>query len=299
MRGWRVLAPLVLVALLGAGCGADGSPSGPAGASAPAGGPSRVVSLSPTATETLFAIGAGERVVAVDDQSDHPATAPRTRLSGHRPNAEAVVAWRPDLVVVAGNDNRIVDALRALDVPVLLQPPAGDLGEAYAQILALGEATGQAREAAGLVRDMRARIGRLVASVPRDGPGLTFFHELTPELYTASSATFIGQVYRLAGLRNVADRADRAGSGYPKLSAEYLIEADPDLIFLADAQCCRQSPATVAARPGWDAVAAVRGGGVIALDEDVASRWGPRVVDFLAAVVSAVRDRPAAPVGAR
>jgi len=299
VRGWRVLAPLVLVALLGAGCGAGGSPSGPAGASAPAGGPSRVVSLSPTATETLFAIGAGERVVAVDDQSDHPATAPRTRLSGHRPNAEAVVAWRPDLVVVAGNDNRIVDALRALDVPVLLQPPAGDLGEAYAQILALGEATGQAREAAGLVRDMRARIGRLVASVPRDGPGLTFFHELTPELYTASSATFIGQVYRLAGLRNVADRADRAGSGYPKLSAEYLIEADPDLIFLADAQCCRQSPATVAVRPGWDAVAAVRGGGVIALDEDVASRWGPRVVDFLAAVVSAVRDRSAAPVGAR
>src|SRR4029453_17824795 len=89
-------------------------------------------------------------------------------------------------------------------------------------------------------------------------------------------------------MENVADAADKEASGYPQLSAEYVVKADPDLIFLADTKCCGQSAKTVAARDGWGDLTAVRTGGVVALDDDVASRWGPRVVDFLKTVAAKV-----------
>jgi iron complex transport system substrate-binding protein len=105
-----------------------------------------------------------------------------------------------------------------------------------------------------------------------------------------TSATFIGQVYDLLGLVNIADAADQEGAGYIQLSEEYLIEADPDLIFLADTRCCSQSAATVAERPGWNTMQAVVTGAIVELDDDVASRWGPRIVDFLQAVGVAVAE---------
>jgi iron complex transport system substrate-binding protein len=87
----------------------------------------------------------------------------------------------------------------------------------------------------------------------------------------------------------VADAtADKAG-GYPQLSAEFLLQSKPDLIFLADTKCCAQTPATVADRPGWRGLPAVKDGHVVALDDDVASRWGPRVTDFLQTVIGAVK----------
>jgi iron complex transport system substrate-binding protein len=123
---------------------------------------------------------------------------------------------------------------------------------------------------------------------------MSFYHELDDTYYSVTSSTFIGQLYELVGLRNIADSAKGAGGGYPQLSGEYIIEADPDLIFLADTKCCGQSQATVAARPGWDRIAAVERGNVVPLDDDVASRWGPRVVDLLQrigrAVVAAARS---------
>ena len=91
-------------------------------------------------------------------------------------------------------------------------------------------------------------------------------------------------------MENIADAADGGGGGYPQLSAEYVIRADPDLIFLADTKCCGQSPATVAERPGWNSITAVRRRGVIPLDDDVASRWGPRIVEYLRAIADAVSD---------
>jgi iron complex transport system substrate-binding protein len=103
-----------------------------------------------------------------------------------------------------------------------------------------------------------------------------------------TSSTFIGRIYALLGLRNVADAVGADSSDYPQLSPEYIIEANPDLIFLADTKCCRQSAATVATRPGWDRIAAVRHGNVVELDDDIASRWGPRIVDLVRAVARAV-----------
>lgn len=252
--------------------------------------PTRIVSLSPTATETLFAIGAGDQVIAVDDQSDYPAEAPRTDLSGYEPSVEAIVGYQPDLVVVSDNSpSDLTAALEQLDVPVLAEPSATDFDEAYDQIQDLGAATGHADEADGLVADMEQRIDELVDSLP-DGPALTVFHELGPDLYTASSNTFIGQVYEQLGVENVADEAAaRAGTDYPQVSPEYLLSADPDLVVLADGECCGVTPEQAASRPGWDALSAVQGDAVVLVDEDISSRWGPRVPEFVEAIADAIQ----------
>jgi iron complex transport system substrate-binding protein len=110
-------------------------------------------------------------------------------------------------------------------------------------------------------------------------------------LYTVNSKTFIGNVYGVLGLKNIADAAPQSGSpGYPQLSAEYLLSADPNLVFLADTKCCKQSAQTAAKRPGWNQLQAVKNGHVVALDDDIASRWGPRVVDFLRTIAAAVQS---------
>jgi iron complex transport system substrate-binding protein len=249
--------------------------------------PHRIVSLSPTATESLFAIGAGAQVVAVDDQSDYPKRAPRTSLSGYTPNVEAIAGYRPDLVVLSGDANDVVGGLRKLGIRVLLQPAAQTLAEAYAQIRQLGAVTGHERSAAALVGRMRKSITKAVKSVPKRH--LSVYHELDPTYYSATSLTFIGRIYKLFGLRNIADAADSSGSHYPQLSGEYIVSANPGLIVLADTRCCGQSAATVANRAGWSGLAAIRNHRVVGIDDSVASRWGPRIVAFVRAVGKALR----------
>jgi iron complex transport system substrate-binding protein len=134
---------------------------------------------------------------------------------------------------------------------------------------------------------MKARIARAVKSAPKHR-SFSVYHELTPDYYSATSKTFIGKVYRLFGLRNIADSAGGT-TNFPQLSGEYVIAANPDLIFLADSKCCAQSRATVAARPGWNTISAVRSARVVRLDDDVASRWGPRLVGLVQTVAAYVR----------
>ena len=256
--------------------------------------PKRVVSLSPTATEMLFAVGAGAQVVAVDDQSNFPSKAPKTKLSGFQPNLEAIAGYKPDLVLVANDPKELVAGLTKLKIPVLLLPSAVKLTDSYTQIQAVGAATGHSGEATLVVSRMQSRVAKIVASVPKRTAPLTYFHELDNTLYTVTSKTFIGSMYDLAGLRNIADAADKDGSGYPQLNAEYVIAQNPDLVFLADTKCCKQDAKAVASRPGWDSLKSVKNGGVVALDDDIASRWGPRVVDLLQAIVNATSKAPKA-----
>jgi iron complex transport system substrate-binding protein len=248
--------------------------------------PVRIVSLSPTSTETLYAVGAGRQIVAVDELSNYPRRAPRTKLSGFRPNAEAIAAYRPDLVVVASEGG--VAELERLGIKVLQLPAATTLAGAYRQVSQLGRATGHPRLAATTVKRMRARIAAAVRSVHTRTRRLAVYHELTTDFYSVTSRTFIGQIYRLFGLRNIADAAGGT-SDYPQLSGEYIIAANPDLIVLADSKCCGQRYATVAARPGWSTINAVRSRRVVAMDDDIASRWGPRIVQFVQSIAAAVR----------
>ena len=252
--------------------------------------PMRIISLSPTHTETLFAIGAGPQVIAVDDQSSYPpeAAAVQTDLSGYQPNVEAIAGYEPDLVVTSGDD-ALTGQLEAIGLTVWAGGSATSFDEAYTQIEQLGAATGHVAEAAELVGQLQTDLDELATSLPTSETPLTVFHELSPDGYSASSATFIGQIYELFGLRNIADAAEES-SGYPQLNAETIIAADPDLIFLADTKCCGESLDTVAARDGWDQIAAVRDGHVFAMDDDVASRWGPRFVEYAQQVHDAVEQ---------
>jgi iron complex transport system substrate-binding protein len=305
----RVLtAAIAAAALLLNGC-ASGDDAGTAPAPGASGGsypvtvgnvtlperPDRIVSLSPTATEMLFAIDAGPQVVAVDDQSDYPPEAPKSKLSGFKPNAEAIAATDPDLVVISDDLNKIVDQLTALRIPTFLTPSAKDLDQTYSEIVQLGTLTGHQAEATALTTRMRTQIDKIVKSVPARSKPLSYYYELDPTLYSVTSQTFIGSVFTLFGLTNVADAADPDGAkgGYPQLSQEALVKANPDMIFLADSRCCAQSAETVKARKGWADITAVRTGRVVALDDDIASRWGPRVVDLVQSVADAVAQVPA------
>ena len=250
--------------------------------------PARVISLSPTATEMLFAMGAGPQVVAVDDQSDYPADAPKTDLSGFTPNVEAIAAKNPDLVVVSNDTNNVVAGLGALKIAVLVEPAAATIDDSYKQIDDLGRATGNAAAAAAEVSTMKQQFADLAGQLAPH-KGLRYYHELDPTYYTATSKTFIGAVYALAGLENIGDAADSGGTGYPQLSAEYIVNANPDVVFLADTICCGQNASTVAAREGWSQIAAVRNGLVIGLDDSIASRWGPRTPQLLEAIIAAFK----------
>ena len=246
--------------------------------------PEAIVSMSATATEMLFAIGAGPQVEAVDNTSNYPENAPVTGLSAFTPNAEAIAGYDPDLVVLSDDMNGIVDALGALDIPVLQLPAAQTLDDSYAQLETLGAATGHADDAAKVVTDMQDRIEAAVESAGGSGEGLRVYHELDPTFYSAASSTFIGSVYELFGLENIADGAEDASGGYPQLSAEYVVGQAPDLVVLADTICCEQSAETFAQRPAFDTLPAVQEGRVLAANDDVASRWGPRVADFAESV---------------
>lgn len=249
--------------------------------------PQRIVSLSPSATETLWAIGAGAQVVAVDGQSNYPGGVPtQAALSGYEPNVEAIVRYQPDLVIGADAPESLKSGLRAAGVALLSLPTPATLDDAYAQIEQIGAATGHIADAAATVAQMRQRVAAAVDRTPKTN--LTYYHELDPMMFTATGASFIGHLYGLFGLANIADTA--GDDSYPQLSEEFVVTANPDLIFLADTQCCGTTRASVAHRAGWADVPAVRDGHIYELDADVASRWGPRLVDMVEKIADVVSE---------
>ena len=253
--------------------------------------PAAIVSLSPTATETLFAIGAGGQVAAVDTNSDHPPEAPVTDLTGFQPNLEAIAAYQPDLVIISWDPGGLEDGLAALGIPVLIQPPALHLDDAYQQMRRLGEAAGRRAEAEELVASLQEQIAELVEDHGAAGRGLTYYHEVDNTYFSAASGTFIGGVYALFGLASIADAADETGSGYPQLSVEYILEADPDIIFFGCALWCGTTAENISERPGWSGLAAVESGSLIEVDDDLSSRWGPRLIEFVRLIAESLAAR--------
>jgi iron complex transport system substrate-binding protein len=255
--------------------------------------PGAIISLSPTATEMLYAIGAGGQVKAVDDDSDYPASAPITKLSGYTPNAEAIAAYKPDLVVISNNISGITAKLESLSVPVLTLPAAVNLQQEYAEFDQLGQATGHLAQAQQEVSKLKAEVTKIVAAEPKRTTPLTYYYEVsTDPYYSATSSTFIGSVLSLLGMKSIADAAKGAAAagGYPTLSSEFILKSNPDYIILTDTgpTAGGQSAATVSRRPGWSVLTAVKDKHIISLNADIASRWGPRVVDMLQAVATAL-----------
>ena len=247
--------------------------------------PMRIISLSPTATEMLYAIGAGAQVVAVDDYSNFPAEAVAlgTALSGYEPNVEAIAGYTPDLVIVAYDAGGIVDQLKSLSIPVFMAAAATSFEDVYSQIEQLGALTGNLENAVQLSGQMQTDIAAAVAEVQLPTTPITYFHELDNTLYSATSNTFIGQVYDLFGLKNIADGVID-GNDYPQLSAEVIVKANPDIIFISHSE----TPEVVAARDCWVRLKAVTNNQVIALPADIPSRWGPRIVEFVKVIRDAI-----------
>ena len=302
------LAAAAALALSAVACGSSGSSTGSAPGAAgraafpavikTANGvvhirsrPTTIISLSPTATEMLYAIGAGSQVKAVDSDSDYPPQAPMTKLSGLDPNLEAIVAYKPDLVVVSNftdNFDSLAKHLASFSIPVLYLPAPAGLSGVYSQFDQLGEATGHLAQAEHEDAALRSQISKIVASVPRRAQPLSYYYELDQTYYSVTSSTFIGTLLALLGMKSIADTASGAASsgGYPQLSSEYIVKANPDYVILADTVCCHQNAATAAARPGWSGLTGVKAGHVILLNDDIASRWGPRIVDLLHTVAT-------------
>lgn len=253
--------------------------------------PVAIISLSPSATEIIFAIGAGSQVIAVDSYSTYPETAPISELSGFEPNVESILAFNPDLVVLNLDSNASVevkDALELLEIPVLMEQAAENIDGVYEEIRIMGQATGKLEEAESLISEMKLQREEILDSVVDVQP-VKFFHELDNTLYTVTSSTFIGSVYKDFGLINIADEAEGAdSSGYPQLNAEFLVSQNPEIIFLADAQYGETAEA-VSQRPGWSELDAVKNNKIIELPADIPSRWGPRIIDFYQIVADALK----------
>ena len=260
--------------------------------------PTRVISMSPTATDMLFTIGAGSQVIAVDKNSDYfganpPAATPPADIDAYQPNAETIAAKNPDLVVLSDDTNKIKEALAKLNIPVYMASAAATIDDTYHQMTALGALTGHPNGAAKAVAAEKKAISVELGKLKTRTEPLTFYYELDQTLYSVTSQTFIGSLFKMAHMTNIAD-AGNATNPYPQLSGEVIIKDDPDVIFLADTNCCKQSEATVGARPGWSTIAAIKTHQVVPIPDDVASQWGSRVPMLLDAIVTESNAAPSA-----
>ncbi|MGE5618664.1 MAG: helical backbone metal receptor [Sphingomonadaceae bacterium] len=247
--------------------------------------PQRIISLSASNTEILFALGLGDRVVGVDEYSDYPPPATEKPRVGSfvRPDMEKVIALEPDLIL--GTEMHLKGVLPELEkrgLTVLIVNPKGVKG-VLDGIKLTGSATGRQAEAETLADELADRIATVESRWQGAEPVRVFF-ELSPELHTAGPNSFMDEMIRLAGGVNVAGGA---GKEWPQMDQEALLLADPEVILLADhGSEGGQSPETVAARPGWQQMSAVKTGRIYPIDPDLTNRPGPRVAEGLELMVS-------------
>lgn len=241
----------------------------------------RIVSLSPTHTETLFALGLGEFVVAVDGRSDFPAEAAAVRrddLSADDADLSVLLSFDPDVVIVGEDPTDAASRIRSEGIVVFEGPPPLSLAEAYEQMRGVAAVVGHPESADALIADMQTSIDRIVSSLP---PGeRTYFHEIDPSLFTITPGSFVDSVY---GELDLVSIVSAGPADVVQVSNEEVFAADPDVLMLADVECCAVTVETVAARPGWSTLSAVRDGAVVELQEYMVQRWGPRIVDLVEA----------------
>lgn len=243
--------------------------------------PQRIVSLSPGTTETLFAIGAGDQIVAVDRFADYPEAAKaRPKVDYSRPSIESLTAQQPDVIIASGRQRDTVPAMREAGLPVVMFDEAATLNDVLARIREIGRIAGRSTEAETLATDLDNRIRAIIGRLNGNQAGPRVYHEVSSQLHSATPSSFIGDFYTLLGARNIAQGATGA---YPQLSQEVIIQRDPEVIVLADG---REGVTVdqVRSRTGWNSISAVTTGRVYLLPDeqaDMLSRPGPRVADGL------------------
>ncbi|MGI6473547.1 MAG: ABC transporter substrate-binding protein [Thermoactinomyces vulgaris] len=235
--------------------------------------PQRIVSLMPSNTELLFALGAGKQVVGVTDQDDYPEEVKNLpKVSAFQINAEQVVALKPDLVVASsGNEKEVLDQLKKMGIPVLVADPQSTK-EIYEAIVILSQATNHLKEADQLVAKMEKQLRTVyakVAQVPEE-KRVKVWIELDDNLYTVGGDTFMHELLQLAGGKNVAQGL----KGWPKVSPEQVVKWNPDVIV-----SLHGNTEEIKKRAGWQSIRAIQEGRVYALEPDLLSRPGPRVYE--------------------
>jgi iron complex transport system substrate-binding protein len=253
--------------------------------------PQRIVSYLPSNTETLYALGVGDRIVGTDNFSDYPAEAQgKPKLGGLQTNLEALVALRPDLVVSTGTKPDFATLLEPQHIPVLVLA-YNDLPGTLGNMELLGKVVGKPAEAAALAGQMRNRMEAVQAKT-RTAPPVRVYYELDAsdpsKPYTAGPGSFINDLLVMAGGSNIAAGAT---GPYPQISAEEVVRANPELIVVpveASPPSAATSPARFLQRPGWDGIAAVQAGAIRGVESDLVSRPGPRLVDGLDALARVI-----------
>ncbi|MGA2504524.1 MAG: cobalamin-binding protein [Anaerolineales bacterium] len=247
----------------------------------------RVVSLAPANTEILFAIGAGAQVVGRDETSDYPAVAlSLPTIGGYSGfNLEAIVALHPDLVLAGGiNTPELVSSLEQLGLTVYFLPNPNTLEEMYTNLETVAKLTGHETETAALVDSLKSRVAAVDSKIKPLSNSPTVYYELDAtdptKPYTAGPGSFVDLLIDRAGGINIgADLFTK----WAQISLEQLVVANPGIIILGDS-AYGETPAKVAARPGWGTLTAVQTGQIYAFDDNLVSRPGPRLVDGLEAL---------------
>lgn len=246
--------------------------------------PHRIVSLAGSATEIVFALGAGDRLVAVDNFSDFPAEAKALpHIGGFRTSPETVVSYKPDLILAITSGN-LPAQLDALNQPLFIFDPS-DIEGVYRNIATVGKMLDRESEAQRLVADMRARIDAVAQKAKTAATKPRVLHEVDStnptQLFVAGPHNFIDSMITIAGGINVAGDA---AVKFPKLIPEEIVARNPDVIILADARF-GATPEMVAARPGWSVITAVKQKAIYPIDDDLVSRPGPRLVQGFEAYI--------------
>ncbi|MEW6399664.1 MAG: cobalamin-binding protein [Bacillota bacterium] len=244
--------------------------------------PQRIISLAPSCTETVFALGLGSKVVGVDKFSNYPPEAQALEKVGgfSDPSVEKIAALKPELILGTSMHKKVLPQLEALGIPVVLLDPK-DVDGVLADIQTVGRLTGATEAAGKLASDVRNRITRVKdkidASVPGDQRPWVYYEVYSEPIMTVGPHTLIHQLIELAGGRNIAYDAQ---TDYPEFSSEAIIQRNPAvIIFPSFHGSASLTVDKLKARPGWAAIAAVKNGRVHAIDADIISRPGPRIAD--------------------
>ena len=258
----------------------------------PGGVASHIVSLAPSNTEILFAIGAGDQVVGRDQLSDFPEEAKSVADIGstfEALNTELIVSLKPDLVLAAEiNTPEQVKQLEDLGLTVYYLKNPLTLEEMYDNVQLVAQLTGRTQEAAALIESLKARVAAVDEKIAPISSRPGVFYELDAtdpaKPFTAGKGTFITQLIDRAGGHNIASDLE----GYPQMSLEQVVASDPAFIILGDARY-GITPESIADRPGWENLSAVKNGKVLPFNDDLVSRPGPRLVDALEELAKLLR----------
>ncbi len=240
--------------------------------------PERIVSLSPGHTEILFAIGAGDQVIAVDTRSDFPPEADtKTKFEAMSPDVGAIDELQPDLIVLMAGPDAVVEALDQRGLQVLWLELPDSFVSLFDQIDLLGGITGSVEGSDSLVDAMDEAALDFLERVGLS-PGPRVYHELGDDMTTVSEDTLTGELYLILNAISIASDPLRP---FPELTLDAIVEADPEVIIVAHSGA---SPESIKARPGWQDISAVKDDRVYAVDPDIVNRPGPRLVDGLEAL---------------